>query len=211
MTETTLTGGAILSRTFELLRGNAMPAVIASLVLGVVTLANGAVSAAVSIFAEYTIVAGLLSAADLMPDGYRTRRFWAILGLGILSGLAIMAGFALLIVPGVFLLVRWVTCVPVLIGEETGVFEAMRRSWQETTGHFWSIFFALAVIYAPLVLVVGFASVATYQAGGVQPSLSLTLPLNIVSSAVVVVSWHAAVAIYAILRSNAPRLEEVFA
>ena len=113
---------------------------------------SNAVTTAATVYANYTIVASLLGELGLMPDGYRTRPFWAMLGLSILTSLGTVIGFMLLIVPGVLLLVRWSLCVPVLIGEETGVFEAMARSWQETKGRFWPIFGVFVTIYAVALL-----------------------------------------------------------
>ena len=211
MTDVTFTSGAILARTFELLRGNMKMAAIVTVALTAASFLGGAVGVGAMIFAQYTIISGILSQADLMPDGYRIRRFWAILGVCVLSYLGMTLGLLFLIVPGILLAVRWVLCVPVLIGEETGVFEALQRSWQETSGRFWPIFLALLVIYLPVFVVLSITVGVVMAAGGKEPSFVVLVAMNGISTAFSVLGWHAAAAIYAMLRSGTRGVEEVFA
>jgi hypothetical protein len=79
-----------------------------------------------------------------------------LIGLGIIVGLGIMVGLVLLIIPGIYLSLRWAVAAPVLVSERAGVFQAMERSAKLTEGHRWAIL-GLAVIYLILVLVVNFA------------------------------------------------------
>ncbi len=62
---------------------------------------------------------------------------------GCLTGtvyvIAVMLGFALLIVPGVVVLVRGAVCIPVSIAERRGPIAALRRSWELTEGWHWPI------------------------------------------------------------------------
>lgn len=60
--------------------------------------------------------------------------------LSILSSLAIGLGLALLIVPGLMLLISWYVATPVLIEERTGIFAALQRSSDLTEGARWPIF-----------------------------------------------------------------------
>jgi len=79
----------------------------------------------VSIYFQYETTYRLLSELGLLPDGYRARRFWSVLGLSIVTGIGLIAGLVLLVVPAVILSVRWFVSVPALIGEEVGVFAAL--------------------------------------------------------------------------------------
>lgn len=74
-------------------------------------------------------------------------RFFPLFGLGILSGLAVMVGFVLVIVPGVILLVMWAVAVPACVVEGLGPIESMSRSSALTKGHRWKVFGLLLVLW----------------------------------------------------------------
>ena len=74
-------------------------------------------------------------------------RFFPLLGLGILAGLAVMVGFVLVIVPGVILLVMWAVAVPACIVEGLGPIESKSRSSALTKGHRWKVFGLLLVLW----------------------------------------------------------------
>jgi Membrane domain of glycerophosphoryl diester phosphodiesterase len=91
-------------------------------------------------------------------------RIWALLGLAVLTGLATVLGFLLLVVPGLLIFVGWSMAAPALLLEGQGVAGAIRRSWALTRGSFWRVFgilvltaiivgIASAVIVVPLGLV----------------------------------------------------------
>jgi hypothetical protein len=75
-----------------------------------------------------------------------TRKFWPLLGLALLMGLAVLAGAVLLVVPGVMLLLAWSVTFPALVLEDRGVFAAFRRSADLTRGKRWSIFLLLFLV-----------------------------------------------------------------
>jgi Membrane domain of glycerophosphoryl diester phosphodiesterase len=60
--------------------------------------------------------------------------------VGILTGLGIALGFVLLIVPGLFLLTRWILVTPAVVLERKSATDAMRRSWELVRGHGWPVF-----------------------------------------------------------------------
>lgn len=72
-------------------------------------------------------------------------RMLPLLGLMILSGLAIGFAFLLLIVPGIILSLVWYVAAPVLVVEQLGVSESLSRSADLTRGYRWSLF-GLAII-----------------------------------------------------------------
>ena len=88
------------------------------------------------------------------------RRHWLmLLGLAILSTLAVGLGLVLLIVPGVLLALRWAVAGPLVVLEGRGIQEAMGRSADLTRDRRWSIFL-LGLIFLGLLMVVEFALTA---------------------------------------------------
>jgi Membrane domain of glycerophosphoryl diester phosphodiesterase len=67
-------------------------------------------------------------------------RFLPLIGLGFLYGFGIGLGMVLLLVPGLFLLVRWSVVVPACVVEDLSPTASMRRSADLTKGHRWKIF-----------------------------------------------------------------------
>lgn len=82
------------------------------------------------------------------------RMFWTRL----LAGLAIIFGLLLLIVPGVFLLVRFCFAESVAVVEHTSGTDALARSFEITKGRFWqTLGFCLVVallIVVPVIVVI---------------------------------------------------------
>jgi hypothetical protein len=59
---------------------------------------------------------------------------------GLLTGIGIALGLVALIVPGLFLLTRWILVTPAVVLEGLGATEALRRSWSLVRGHGWTVF-----------------------------------------------------------------------
>jgi hypothetical protein len=96
------------------------------------------------------------AALDVQPDlGAAWRgvmpRYWTGLGTLLLWGLAVGAGFLLLVAPGVFLVVAWVPIVPVLLAEGKQGPDALKRAWTLTQGHRWPIFLVLLLAFVAVV------------------------------------------------------------
>jgi hypothetical protein len=72
-------------------------------------------------------------------------RLPAALGVAILSGLGIIVGLILLVVPGLYLATQWAVAIPAAVVEQTGVGGAFSRSSNLTDGRRWRVFGALAV------------------------------------------------------------------
>jgi hypothetical protein len=68
-----------------------------------------------------------------------------LLVAGLLAGVGILLGLALLIVPGLFLLTRWVLVTPVVVLEGLRATDALRRSWQLVRGHSWTAFGVIVI------------------------------------------------------------------
>ena len=68
-----------------------------------------------------------------------------LIGLAILTGIIMMIGFILLIVPGIIFYVIFSVAVPVLVEERPGVIGSMERSVALTRGSRWQVFGVLAI------------------------------------------------------------------
>ncbi|WP_394833801.1 hypothetical protein LVJ94_45575 [Pendulispora rubella] len=107
--------------------------------------ASNAVSLVVSTFFEVGLVRLWLSVARGQTANFATlfgggNRFFAFLGMRLVTALAMLLGFALLIVPGVILSLGLAVAPFYLVDAEMGPIAAMRESWKATTGHKGDIF-----------------------------------------------------------------------
>jgi len=73
------------------------------------------------------------------------RKWGVTLGCNILVGIYSGIGFVLLIIPGIFLLVLYSLVNPIIVIEDLGALDAMKRSDQLTRGYRWRIFGTLFV------------------------------------------------------------------
>ena len=124
--------------------GSLVAGVLASLVVAIAsvlmwTVLTGAITRA---------AAGTFLGRDLeIGESYRYgfARFWSIVLVGVLSALAITAGFILLIVPG-FIVLTFLACsIPALVIEGKRGREALRRSWNLVRGRGWPVFGTIIV------------------------------------------------------------------
>ncbi len=65
------------------------------------------------------------------------RRFWAILGLGLLRFLLIVVGLFFFLVPGILLYIRLLVAPVALVVEGADPASALERSWRLTGGQWW--------------------------------------------------------------------------
>lgn len=107
----------------------------------------------VSIVASYMLIKSLV--VMRRPSADLGNRFWHYLGMSILSVIGIIFGLVLLIVPGIFLLVRWSAASGFAIAEDRGVIEALGASWDATKGSGWTIFGAALVLLIILAIAGG--------------------------------------------------------
>jgi hypothetical protein len=101
--------------------------------------------------------------ADCLSTG--VRHFLPVLAISLLSVMAFVLGFLLLVVPGIFLAILFVVTVPVRVVENRGIFASFSRSAALTKGSRWMIL-ALFVVYLLLSWV--FSAVAGMAMFGVS-------------------------------------------
>lgn len=149
-----------------------------------------------------------------------------LIGLSVLMVLGLMAGFMLLLVPGVILYLMWSVAVPALVAEEQGVFAAFGRSRWLTKGARWKIFglqlvllvliFVFSAVYGAIMLAGGMTAAATVLDGVARPT-PLLLIVSAISNTLLIAFWSTAQAnLYLGLREwkdgpQAGKLAEIFA
>jgi len=135
--------------------------------------------------------------------------------LNLLSTIGVLAGLALLILPGLYLAARWLVAGPVLLIEREGAIAAIRHSWRLTAPIAWPLVSLLALLWAPPLLVAfggGVLSGLAFEEAVSQTSdLTVSALVYAVMSVVSVASWLAAVATYDLLCPRVDPLEDVFA
>jgi Membrane domain of glycerophosphoryl diester phosphodiesterase len=72
-------------------------------------------------------------------------KLWTIVGTGILLGIAIAIGLALLIVPGLYLMTIWIAVIPAIVLENRSIGEAFGRSRELVRGYGWNVFGTIVV------------------------------------------------------------------
>lgn len=133
------------------------------------SLAALAIAVALVVVVSFVQVGGLTCGSVLYLAG-RPVSFWAMLSAGLgrllplagaalLTGLAILGGTLLLVVPGIIVGCGMALAIPALVSERLGPVEAIRRSWALTRGHRGAIFLAGVVL---LVMQLGFDLAARF-------------------------------------------------
>ncbi|MGB1585553.1 MAG: hypothetical protein ACPHID_00720 [Thermoplasmatota archaeon] len=82
---------------------------------------------------------------------YFKHRYFESIGLGLLVALLVVVGFALLVIPGIFLLVKVAFSGQHFIEHETGIVDSIKASFEDTKGRWWSVF-GLILITIPLII-----------------------------------------------------------
>ena len=153
--------------------------------------------------------------AALQVGGYPPHRlrlgFIGLIVLQIVTGLGLLLGALLLVVPFFILLVRWWVAVPVMATEDIGPTDALGRSWQVTAPHWRPLAgFAAIVVFAFAVLV-GLYVWASEPDGMLEvlsvANIAFEVAINVAS---LILSLTGASA-FLLMRDRADDLGEVFA
>jgi hypothetical protein len=96
----------------------------------------------------WAVASTLVGREPDVGEAYRFgyRRFWSVLLVGILVGLAVFAGLILLVVPGIIIAVRLSVSIPALVVERRRGTDALGRSWNLVKGYSWPVFGAFIVV-----------------------------------------------------------------
>lgn len=124
--------------------------------------------------------------------GVAARSMIVVIGVGILSGLAVLGGLLLLVVPGIIAYCGLFVAFPAVLFENRGPLEALRSSWELTRGHRLSIFLAAAAF------AIG-GQILQHLLGGVGETLGelawIALALDVVTQVAVALLQIALVAV----------------
>lgn len=125
-------------------KGSLAAAVLGSVVVGLVSVVMWSIlTGAITRAAASTFLG---RDADI-GESYRfaLSRFWSIVLVAILAGLAIVGGFILLVIPGFFVLTRLTCTLPALVIEDRRGTSALKRSWNLVAGFGWPVFGTIVV------------------------------------------------------------------
>ncbi len=71
-----------------------------------------------------------------------------LFGFSILYGIAVVAGLLALIIPGIYLMVRFGFAPLIMVeNEKIGVFDAMKKSGEMAKGHYFDIIFSIFTVF----------------------------------------------------------------
>lgn len=161
--------GAIIDKTLAVLERTAVPALI---FFAALTVVNCAITYfALAMIAPLQVLAiGLLKmvvgivAAYLLLDvmvrktGLQSRKgedaFLTFFGLSLVSGISVLVGLILLIIPGLFLIARWSIAQPLVVARGDGVMKAFGESWERTRGNEFQILIAMLALFAVFLAIV---------------------------------------------------------
>lgn len=164
--------------------------------------------------ADYLLLRWMLVETGLKREG-EGGGFGAYFAIGLLSGLALILGFLLLVIPGVILLVRWVAAESIVLSEDRGVSESLSESWSMTEPHFWPLLAVTLLGFLPYVVFVlllgvgsGFYEAIPLDGWAYQVGYVLT---DALASLYGVFMAAFSVAVYWLLRGDRRDIEQVFA
>lgn len=130
------------------------------------------ITVVVSCFVQAAITRATVSASEGRKAsfgeclGAAVRVFLPLIAMAILSGLAMMLGVFLFVVPGIILFLMWSVASPAMVIERGGILGSLRRSAELTKGSRWKIlamFLVLIVAYWLLSLLIGVVGLAEYR------------------------------------------------
>jgi len=88
---------------------------------------------------------------------------YQILGTAVLQNLLILAGFLLLIIPGLYLFIRYTFALPIVVFERTPYDNALWRSGKLVDGSWWRIFGGFCISIIGFYIIVGLMSFTVFS------------------------------------------------
>ena len=161
-----------------------------------VRLGVGLVQFVVGISAAYLLLEAMLRATGLST---RTDKdtFFPYFALSILYTLGVLAGFLLIIIPGLLIMARWSIAQPMLVAQGEGVMKSLGESWERTSGNeFQIIGAALALLLLPTALIIA-CSILFEPA-----NLAGIAVTQLATSATTVISLAMGVAVYGLIEGG---------
>lgn len=156
----------------------------------------------------FALLITLLRRFDLLESGARTGII-SFFGLSILHSLAVFLGVLMFVLPGLYLLLRWLAAFARLLSSDEGIPAALGWSWRKTEGHVAAL--GLAFLAPGLLWLAGFGALFATDMVLVffpnAPWETLYTASAVVGNVTIAVSlaWYTVlgVATYAVLRDPA--------
>jgi Membrane domain of glycerophosphoryl diester phosphodiesterase len=207
--------GELFGALGEQVRANPVITVLAIVCLTIGNLAldqaskSGSFAAAgiMSLVGQYYVTRSALNRSGLLPDGFRGK-FGSFWGMNIITGVLILLGCVLLIVPGLFLAARWFVAGPTILAEEKSAGEGMSESWELMKDSTWHVVGALLVLYA-VGIGLGVVPDLFFPSDHVPLAAQAVSYLFIFTASVL--SWLMSVGAYQLVARRNQTLAEVFA
>jgi len=117
------------------------------------------------------------------------RRAWPVFAAGFVSGILIVFGTILLVVPGIILFCAVAAAIPAAVAEGKGPVEAVRRSFALTKGRRFAIFVAFLVMTIVAWIAGAFAAFLPFAVGGGTASLVAALFGFVIQATIVTPLW----------------------
>lgn len=218
-----LSFGQIVTTTFALVLGD-LPVVLLTIVaiaaaatfIDVTAPSAGNILNIPVMVVQYYLIRRLIERQGLRSAD-RLGGFGSFFAVGVVTGLAILLGFVLLILPGIYLSARWSLADAAVVAENRGFSDAIKRSWDATAGNVLPIVLASLAISIPLIVYMALIFATGFAAAqGNAPevtSFGFSGVTNLLLYASQVCLWYFGVALYRLLLggSDEAQLGEVFA
>lgn len=221
--EQRLSFGQIVTATFALVLGDLPVALLTIVAIAAVAMivdvtapSAGNILNIPVLVVQYYLIRRLIERQGLRSAD-RLGGFGSFFVVGLVTGLAILLGFVLLILPGIYLSARWSLADAAVVAENRGFSDAIKRSWDATAGNVLPIVLASLAISIPLIVYMALMfATGLAAAQGDAPevtSLGFGIVANLLLFTSQVCLWYFGVALYRLLLggSDEAQLGEVFA
>lgn len=144
--------------------GGSVAALMIGLLIGAVVVAVLVVSPAMPYVQLMSVQGKQVSIEEALRAGLS--KFWRFYGLTLLTGLIIFGGFLLLVVPGLFMIRRYILAPYYLFDRDLGVLDAMKQSAAESkrfSGAVWGLIGVIFLIGATSIVPLLFLVTAALQ------------------------------------------------
>jgi hypothetical protein len=160
-----------------------------------------------SLIAQYLVTRSALRRSGLLA-GEGANRFGSFWGMNIITGLTILLGSVLLIIPGLYLAARWFIAGPAILAEDMTAGEGMRESWEMMKPSAWHVVGAVLLLYG---CGYGLGILPLFFFPADDAPLGIEAISYLALSATSVLGWLMAVGTYQLVSHRNPSLAEVFA
>ena len=145
--------------------------------------------------------------------------------LSLASGIAILLGLILLVVPGFILMIRWYISVPIMLEQNTSINNSLGKSWDYSKEHWVTIFGVLLLCMVPfigqalLISVISFwkgipltvSTIFNPASSNVRENVIVGLLNNLIVYVTLFFSWITAVSVYRLTHNAGQGVAEIIA